>query len=353
MARFVIWDARSASPEGRAVLESLAKNMYPKNMDTRQKDEVKRRKEILGFWERHGLDATREAHKVSRRTLFRWQANCTPKSRAHTGGYVKRKIDPLVQGEVIRLRTLYPGLGKEKLAPLLAEYCISQDIPAPSETTTGRILGGLKIQVLLPTGAKLRMSAKTGKLLEKQPQPRRRKLRRNGYLPENPGDLLQLDGVLTFVGNHRRYTFTGVDLVSRWAFSKTYSSASSRNGADFLRVLLATAPFTVKRIQTDNGSKFMKEFGEQVEQVPLIHFHNWVKQPKYQGWIERFNRTIQEEFLDWNHELLGGSPVVFNARLEVWLAFYNSKRIHRALGKAGQRLTPLQYLSTTAKCQRG
>lgn len=353
MARFVIWDACSASPEGRAVLESLEKKLYPKTMDTRQETEITRRKNLLGFWHKYGLEATREAYGASRRTLFRWQAECTPKSRPRTQGYQKRTIHPLVQREVIRLRTVHPGLGKEKLAPLLAEFCMGKDIPAPSETTTGRILGALKAQGLLPTGAKLRMSAKTGRLLEKQPQPRRRKLRRNGYLPEHPGDLLQLDGVLTFVGNLRRYTFTGVDLVSRWAFSKTYPSASSRNGADFLQELLSAAPFTVTRIQTDNGSEFMKEFGELVEQVPLVHFHNWVKQPKFQGWVERFNRTIQEEFLDWHHELLGGSPDIVNQHLSIWLTFYNTKRVHRSLGGAGQRLTPLQYLKTTAECQRG
>lgn len=352
MLRKPVWDMASASPEGRAVLESLENKRYPKNMDTQQK-EVARRKLILTFWQRHGFVATSEAYGVSRRTLFRWQKDSTPKSRAHTKGYTKRKIHSLVQGEVIHLRTMYPNLGKEKLAPLLAEFCVSQNISAPSETTTGRILGELKAQGLLPTGVKLRMSAKTGKLLEKKPQPRRRKLRRNGYLPENPGDLLQLDGVLTFVESRRRYTFTGIDLVSRWAFSKTYATASSRNGADFLRELLTVAPFEVSRIQTDNGSEFMKEFGQAVEKAVLTHFFNWVKQPKYQGWVERFNRTIQEEFLDFHHDLLGGDPDQFNQRLSSWLTFYNTKRVHRSLGRSGQRLTPLQYLETTAECQTG
>ena len=321
-------------------------------MDTHQKV-VKKRKEILEFWNRHGFEATRDAYGVSRRTLFRWQKECTPKSRAHTKGYQKRVNNPLVAREVIRLRTLYPALGKEKLAPLLAEFCVSQGLEVLSESTVGRLLGDLKTKGLLPTGVKLRMSAKTGKLLEKSPQPRRRKLRRNGYVPENPGDLLQLDGVLTFVESRRRYTFTAVDLVSRWAHSKTYTTANSRNGKDFLEEILVKAPFSISHIQTDNGSEFMKEFAEAVEQAPLIHFHNWVKQPKYQGWVERFNRTIQEEFLDWHHELLGGDPDTFNQRLTTWLTFYNTQRVHRSLGKAGQRLTPLQYLKTTAECQRG
>ena len=100
--------------------------------------------------------------------------------------------------------------------------------------------------------------------------------------------------------NQRRYTFTAVDPVSRWAYSKTYKTASSRNGADFLHELVAQAPFQITHIQTDNGSEFMKDLREAAEAASLTHFHNWVKQPKYQGWVERFNRTIQEEFLDWH-----------------------------------------------------
>jgi putative transposase len=287
-----MWDIPSASPEGRAVLESLAKTQYPRRMDTYTK-EITRRNQILHFWKAHGLEATRDAYCVSRRTLFRWNSDTTPKSRAHTKGYLRRVVDSRLADEVVRLREAHPRIGKEKLAPLLAMFCTQEGIPIPSETTTGRILGELRAAGRLPIGGKLRMSAKTGKLLEKQPQPRRRKLRRNGYVPEKSGDLLQLDGVLTFVGNKRRYTFTAVDLVSRWAYSKTYASSSSRNGADFLRQLLELAPFPITHIQTDNGSEFMKEFRETVENTAIIHFHNWVKQPKYQGWIERFNRTIQ------------------------------------------------------------
>ena len=36
--------------------------------------DAQRRLQILDFWRRHGLDATREAFQVSRRTLFAWRA---------------------------------------------------------------------------------------------------------------------------------------------------------------------------------------------------------------------------------------------------------------------------------------
>jgi transposase InsO family protein len=91
-----------------------------------------------------------------------------------------------------------------------------------------------------------------------------------------------------------------VDLVTRITWSKAYSSASSQHGKDFLNTVLKTAPFTIADIRTNNGSEFLKEFHQAAVEAELVHFFNYVKQPKYQGRIERFNQTIQEEFIDWN-----------------------------------------------------
>ena len=322
-------------------------------MDTKQKQEKEKREQILAFWKKHGLEATKDAYGISRRTLFRWSKHPAPQSRAHRNGYTRRVVHAILEREIIRLRTEHPRLGKEKLTPLLREFCSEKGIVCPAEATVGRIVKDLKKAGKLSLNTQLKFNGKTGKLTEKLATPKKEKLRREGYVPVLPGDLLQLDGVLTFAEGKRRYTFTAVDLVSRWAFSKTYTSGTSRNGADFLKNLLEAAPFQVVRIQTDNGSEFMKEFGEAVEHLLLTHFFNWVRQPKYQGWVERFNRSIQEEFLDWHHSALAGDPEDFNRELSIWTTWYNTKRVHRSLGRSGHRLTPLQYLEATKECQTG
>lgn len=159
--------------------------------------------------------------------------------------------------------------------------------------------------------------------------------------------------MLTFAEGRRRYTFTAVDLVSRWAFSRTYASASSKNGADFLRRLLVAAPFAVRRIQTGNGGEFLSFFRQAAEAACLVHFFNWARQPRHQGWVERVNRSLQEEFLDWRHSSLAGPTDAFNRELEEWLSRYNGERVHRALGKPCQRLAPLAYLAAAAESQTG
>ena len=290
--------AWGAGPKDRSALEVLASSRYPKLMDTSQQEEGKRRNEILDFWKRHGLAATNDAFKVSRATLFRWQSDSMPKSRAHRNGYQKRIIPQAVASEINQIRVCHPKLGKEKLTPLLNRFCIDHGLPPYSEPTVGRILTQLKKEGKLAAPVKLRMNGKTGKLIEKLPPHQSKKERRGKYLPENPGDLLQLDGVLKLSNGTRRYVFTAVDLVSRIAFTMAFPSASSRSGKVFLEQILTTAPFPVLHIQTDNGAEFLKEFRKAAIEAELVQFFNWVKQPKYQGWVERFNRSIQEEFID-------------------------------------------------------
>jgi len=56
--------------------------------------------------------------------------------------------------------------------------------------------------------------------------------------------------------------------------------------------------------------------------------------------IERFNRTIQEEFANYHRHLLI-EPDQFNDKLMDWLIFYNTKRVHYAFKN---QLTPVQKL---------
>jgi len=105
--------------------------------------------EILRFFDKHGLVATRDAFGVSRRTLYRWKAtlkaqggnpaslaakSCAPKKRRTP------KTDPRLVMEIRRLRTLYPNLGKTKLHVLLGPRCARHGIARPTVSTIGRII---------------------------------------------------------------------------------------------------------------------------------------------------------------------------------------------------------------------
>lgn len=307
------------------------------------------RVKVLRFFDRYGQQAANEAFGVSRSTIYLWKrklklsngqlASLAPGNRApHTRR--KRTADLRIADFIVAQRALHPRLGKDKLAALLAPYCQSEGLPVPAVSTIGRILNDLKAQGRLPAYGHLSMSARTGRLLRRTNRSLLRKRRRGDYRPKVPGDLVQIDTVVKFIDGIKRYCVTAVDVHGRFAFAYGYKSPSSANAADFLSKLQTVAPFEVKRVQTDNGSEFYKHFHQACETKGLVHFWNYPRSPKMNARIERFNRTIQEEFMDTDRYLMADDLETWNSKLMDWLIWYNTERPHFALGQ----VSPMSYL---------
>ena len=62
--------------------------------------------------------------------------------------------------------------------------------------------------------------------------------------------------------------------------------------------------------------------------------------PRINGYVERANRTLQEEFIDYALDLLFQDLPNFNSELMKYLIFYNTKRAHRGLNN----LSPIDYV---------
>ena len=56
-------------------------------------------------------------------------------------------------------------------------------------------------------------------------------------------------------------------------------------------------PFNIKAIQIDNGLESKKYFDKYTQDKKIIHYFNYPQNPK-SNYIERFNRTIQEQFFN-------------------------------------------------------
>jgi transposase InsO family protein len=96
-----------------------------------------------------------------------------------------------------------------------------------------------------------------------------------------------------------------------------------------LRNLAEVFPYPFQSILTDNGSEFMKHFGEELRRLHKNHWHSYPRTPKMNAHVERFNRTIQEEFIDYHEELLI-TPNEFDPPLIPGLIWYNAERPHWA-----------------------
>ena len=301
------------------------------------------RARILSFWKKHGTEATKEAFGVSKRTLFRWQSKAelgalAPRSTAPKNRR-KRETPATVSDFIVAQRAEHRRIGKEKLQALLKARGYAYSI-----STVGRIIGDLKKQGRLNKFKRLSLQAKTGRLYEHNRQKTRKQRRPKGV------QCLELDTVVRFIGGVKRYVVTAVDTKHRFAFAGAYTTHTSATASDLLKKYALVCPVAVAPVQTDNGSEFADRFASACKNLGLTQYHTYPHCPKMNGHVERFNRTISEDFLEPNKQLLRDDVPAFNRKLCDWLLWYNTVRPHASLGQ----IAPLCYITnqlTPRECQ--
>ena len=308
------------------------------------KDEARKRAKILSFWKRYGLKATKEAFGTSRATLFEWKKRLKEGKGRLSALNMKdkaprkrrRRLWPI---EIIRMvkimRVEHPNLGKEKLHPELKEWCDKQKLACPSIATIGRLIADdpskMRMRTSRPSCAGRRIQRRDRKTKARKPK---------GYVPSRPGECLALDTIERVVQGSRRYVITAVDIHSRFAFAYGTKSHASKEAAHVFKAIFQSFPYRIEHVLTDNGSEFMKSFQEELEKETLIHWYTYPRTPKMNAHCERFNRSIQEEFVDWNSHLLQDTNQ-FNKRMVDYLIWFNTKRPHEGLGQ----MSPIQFLT--------
>lgn len=305
------------------------------------KEEAEKRLRTLIFWEKHGDEAAKEAFDVSRRTLYRWQ-EALRKNEGKLNGLDKRSTAPKrrnmrhipaeLEAKLIDLRRNHHRLGKKKIAPLLK----AAGFPV-SVSYAGRCLSDIKKRGVLPRYGKVSLYARSGQVRERVIH-KGKKIRRP---KEKRG--LEIDTVVRFIGSTKRYIYTAIDLERRFAFGGAYTKHSSETATDFLEKLVRVAPFPISEIQTDNGSEFAHLFHDACTKLDIRHYHTYPRCPKMNGTVERFNRTLSEDFIQHHLPLLRDDILQFNESMIDWLLWYNAERPHESLGM----LSPLQYYVKT------
>lgn len=308
-----------------------------RDMITPQAEE---RVRILTFWQKHGDGATREAFKVSRATLFRWQKaldDACGKIGALVPGSTaprtkrKRIIPDAVKQLIIEERS-HERIGKEKIAVLLKE----DGIATLSPSTIGRMLGDMKQKGILPNTVKFTLNGRTGNLIERKPKKSKKKLRSAGHA----GQLAKADTVVRFTNGVKRYILTAIDCETKFTFAYGYVSHALIHAADFMRTFKDVAPISLTHVQTDNGSEFQDHFEAYCADSGIVQFHSYPRTPKMQSEIERFNRTLSEAFIAKRRYLLAYDLPAFNRALMEWLLWYNTRRPHWSIGL----VSPLRYI---------
>lgn len=312
-------------------------NSIRSRIPEKDKEQVLERLKVLDHAQKFGIRSAIDAYGICERTIKYWRhklreshgvvANLAAKTTRplHTR---KEKTPQNIKEYIRDLKQSKPRIGKEKIAELVRVdfgYVLSP-------TTVWNIVQYWKKRGDIPDKTRYSLYGNTGRLIERKHRKNKLKTRRKEYMPEYPGDLVQIDTIVIYILGKKYYILTAIDILTRLAHAFVSTSHSSKMAEEFLKGLPEIFGYEIKRVQTDNGSEFAKHFDDACAKIPIAHFWNYPRHPKQNAYIERFNRTIQEEWVVQRQTLfINGMIEKLNEDLVRWLVWYNTVRPHWGL----------------------
>jgi transposase InsO family protein len=286
------------------------------------------------WYESHGQNARACARHfgIAPKTLYHWSRRFDStnvrslENKSHRPLRVRQKqISSLQLDRILALKKAHLRWGKQKIATLY-----SQDF--------GEAISSWKVQKVIEQYHLYYHPIKQARINKKRALSLKRKKITELKTKPRLGFLWCLDTVVLYGRGVKRYIFTGIDKYSKLAWARMYSTKSSFNARDFLLRLNYLSLGKIENLGHDNGSEFKGYFQGAARELKLPQYHSRLQTPKDNATNERFNRTLQEEFI----QMGNFSPRVpaFNQRLTEWLIEYNFKRPHQTLGY----MSPINFI---------
>lgn len=281
------------------------------------KEEAIRRAKALSHWHKYGIESARDAFGVPVSTLYRWRVTLE-KHHGHLGALNNKSRAPKktrirvapagLKDEILRLRTWHPRMGKAQIFHTVKGYIKT------SESTVGRVLKDMRERGQLP--------------LRGEKPYRRKVLVHKDRRSEKVG--IEVDTVVRHVNGIKWYFVTALDLTTRKAWVSVTNTHSSLQASNAMKRIDIEIPC----VQTDNGSEFLKNFHNYCVDRKIPHYFIYPHTPKMNAHIERFNRTLEEEFIMWHKHLMvdRNNLEKVNEKLQEYVRYYNTVRPHTSLG---------------------
>ena len=288
--------------------------------------EAQKRLAWFDWYRTHGKNAalTCRYFGISRQCFHTWRKRYDPfrlESLEEQSRRPKRtrtwQVSRMEEFRVLRLRKAHIRYGKMKLKILY-------------EKEYGTPISSWKIQRVIEKHGLYFHPKRTEALRRKRKHNQVKKRITELKKEQRTGFLVALDTVVRYVAGAKRYILTGMDTHSKIAFARMYPGHGSIHAADFLKRIHYLFDARIENFQTANGSEFTKHFGIAADELRLSHYLSRPKTPTDNPFDERFNRTLQDEFIALGN--MTANCTVFNRRLTEWLIEYNFKRPHQALG---------------------
>jgi len=149
--------------------------------------------------------------------------------------------------------------------------------------------------------------------------------------PLKPGLLVQTDTIhIIQTQKDRMYIFTLIDCYSRWAFAKARQRIGAGVALEFIRQAQQISPFSFHCIQSDHGPEFSTHFTERLKVQGIRHRHSRVRKPNDNAFVERFNRTLQDELKSeitrYRHNMKR-----LNYEITQYMKYYNNERLRMGI----------------------
>lgn len=266
---------------------------------------------------------------------------------------------PEVVERIIAVSLEHPAWGCDRLCDWLKLQDISVSSPTIQRILSDNGMGTrydrwLKLEQL-HSEQPIELTAEQVKFLEKQNPA----FRERHVDSSRPGELLCQDTFLvgTLKGVGRLYLHAVVDTFSSYAFGFLHTTRKPEAAVAVLHN--DVLPFYQERdlaitaILTDNGREFC---GTETHPYQLYlalneveHRRTRVRRPQTNGFVERFNGTVLDEFFRTAFRTTFYESVdQLQADLDAWLIHYNTERPHQGYRNMGRRpLDTIQrYLET-------
>jgi len=274
---------------------------------------------------------------IAPKTFHKWKGRFNPKriqSLEELSRAPKKKrtwqVSPTEESRVRTLREKHIKYGKRKLKVLYQEEY-------SEEISTWKIERVVRKPQLYPDYQEQQRRRRQARRRSNKPKTRIQTLK-EGY----QGTLWHTDTVILWWYGVRRVIFTAMEDKTKLAFAHVYKNNTSRKAKDFLKRLVYLSNGELSIIHSDNGAEFAGEFEAACIELKIQQVYSRVRQPKDNPALERFNRTLQEEWLDLSEVGLD-DPDEANLDLTNWLIEYNFHRPHQALDYQ----TPIAYAYQT------
>lgn len=278
----------------------------------------------------HKAKGTASHFGIARKTFHKWLARfrqedlLTLEEQSRAPDRTRHwEVTAQEEKNIIVLRKKNMELGKKKLKVLYRrEY--------GEKITTWKIECVIRARKLYPDPKKHRKQYQ--KAQKSKLKVRIHEVRETIGTVHEFGFLWHIDAIIIWWYGTRKIIFTALEDKTKIAYARTYTTNSSSYATDFLKRLMYLVEGKVDIMHSDNGSEFAGDFEQACEQLNILQIYSRPHTPKDNPALERFNNTIQREWLDFSEVGLDDIAEA-NIDLTTWLIKYNSYRPHETLQK--------------------